>query len=96
MKSQRVIIVGGGPVGLTAAILLGHYGIECLVLEADTEVPRDLRASTFHPPTLDMLDRFGITQRLIDAGLVAPTWQVRRWPSWPSSTESTAPQCRHI
>ncbi|MET4578072.1 FAD-dependent oxidoreductase [Ottowia thiooxydans] len=77
MKSQRVIIVGGGPVGLTAAILLGHYGIECLVLEADTEVPRDLRASTFHPPTLDMLDRFGITQRLIDAGLVAPTWQVR-------------------
>ncbi len=40
-------------------------------------MPRDLRASTFHPPTLDLLDDFGITSRLIDAGLVAPTWQVR-------------------
>ncbi len=77
LNHQRVIIAGGGPVGLSAAMLLGHYGIECLVLEADAEVPRDLRASTFHPPTLDLLDDFGITARLIEAGLVAPTWQVR-------------------
>jgi 3-(3-hydroxy-phenyl)propionate hydroxylase len=69
--------VGGGPVGLSAAMRLGHLGIECLVLEAQPEVPRDLRASTFHPPTLDMLDVYGITPQLIAAGLVAPTWQVR-------------------
>ena len=69
--------------GLTAAMLLGKHGIECLVLEADSEVPRDLRASTFHPPTLDMLAEFGITERLINAGLVAPTWQVR----WHTSGE---------
>ncbi|SFC03189.1 3-(3-hydroxy-phenyl)propionate hydroxylase [Polaromonas sp. OV174] len=77
LADQRVIIVGAGPVGLTTAMLLGHYGIECLVLEAAAEVPHDLRASTFHPPTLDMLEDFGITSRLIEAGLVAPTWQVR-------------------
>jgi 3-(3-hydroxy-phenyl)propionate hydroxylase len=76
-KDQDVIIVGGGPVGLTAAMLLGHQGIGCLVLESEESVPRDLRASTFHPPTLDMLDEFGITPKLIAAGLVAPTWQVR-------------------
>ena len=76
-KAQRVIIVGAGPVGLTAAMLLGHHGIECLVIEFEDSVPRDLRASTFHPPTLDMLDQFGITSKLIAAGLVAPTWQVR-------------------
>jgi len=77
LNDHRVLIAGGGPVGLTAAMLLGHYGIECLVLEADAEVPRDLRASTFHPPTLDMLEDFGITAQLIEAGLIAPTWQVR-------------------
>ncbi len=76
-SSRRVIIVGGGPVGLSAAMRLGHYGIDCLVVESQSSVPRDLRASTFHPPTLDMLDAFGITPRLIDAGLIAPTWQVR-------------------
>lgn len=84
LNNRRVIIAGGGPVGLTAAMLLGKQGIECLVLEADTEVPRDLRASTFHPPTLDMLEDFGITARLIEAGLVAPTWQVR----WHTTGES--------
>ncbi|MDN3920294.1 FAD-dependent oxidoreductase [Roseateles violae] len=76
-RKRRVIIVGGGPVGLTAAMRLGHFGIEAVVLESNAEVPRDLRASTFHPPTLDMLDAYGITPRLIAAGLVAPTWQVR-------------------
>ena len=30
-----VLIAGGGPVGLSLAALLGRYGIQCLVLEAD-------------------------------------------------------------
>ncbi|WP_375144499.1 FAD-dependent monooxygenase, partial [Escherichia coli] len=30
-----VLIVGGGPVGLTLATLLAHYGIASLTLEAD-------------------------------------------------------------
>ncbi|VCU68753.1 6-hydroxy-3-succinoylpyridine 3-monooxygenase HspB [Pigmentiphaga humi] len=74
---EQVIIVGGGPVGLVMAMRLGHFGIPAVVVEADEEVSRALKASTFHPPTLDMLDEYGITPGLIAAGLVAPTWQVR-------------------
>ncbi|ODU95664.1 MAG: monooxygenase [Bordetella sp. SCN 68-11] len=74
---EQVIIVGGGPVGLVAAMRLGHYGIPVVVVEAEEQVSRALKASTFHPPTLEMLDEYGITPGLIEAGLVAPTWQVR-------------------
>ncbi len=75
--SKKIIIVGAGPVGLVTAMRLGHFGIESIVVEAEETVSKALKASTFHPPTLEMLDEYGITPRLIEAGLVAPTWQVR-------------------
>lgn len=77
MSKKRVIVVGAGPVGLVAATYLVSEGIPVLVVETHREVPEDLRASTFHPPTLDLLDRFGITQTLIDQGLVCRYWQFR-------------------
>lgn len=77
---QPVIIAGAGPVGLTAARLLQERGIPFLVLEADAELADDLRASTFHPPTLDMLDRLGAAEPLIAQGLISPTWQIRMHP----------------
>ncbi|KAA2235216.1 FAD-dependent oxidoreductase [Salinarimonas soli] len=77
----EVIVVGGGPVGLCAAFLLAGAGIDVQLFEAETEVVRDLRASTFHPPTLDMLEPFGITDELLAGGLVCPDWQIRLHPS---------------
>ena len=53
---QHVIIVGAGPVGLVTANLLIDEGIPVSLVEACGDLPRDL--STFHPPTLDMLERF--------------------------------------
>jgi 3-(3-hydroxy-phenyl)propionate hydroxylase len=75
--SQDVIIIGAGPVGLTTANLLVDAGIPVCLLETCPELPRDLRASTFHPPTLDMLERFGVVDSMIQQGLVCPTWQFR-------------------
>jgi 3-(3-hydroxy-phenyl)propionate hydroxylase len=80
-QQAKVIVAGAGPVGLTAALLLGTKGILVTVLEAEPSLSRDLRASTFHPPTLDMLAPYGITARLLEAGLACPTWQVRLHPS---------------
>ena len=77
MAQDRVVIVGGGPVGLVLAAFLAREGIGSVVLERAPELPRDLRASTFHPPTLDMLDAIGVTDALIARGLVCPTWQFR-------------------
>jgi 3-(3-hydroxy-phenyl)propionate hydroxylase len=47
------------------------------VLEASASLNADLRASTFHPPTLDMLARYGLTDALIAQGLVARYTQQR-------------------
>lgn len=58
MESEhRVVIAGAGPVGLVAALALAQHDIPVTVCEAEAELATDLRASTFHPPTLDMLDR---------------------------------------
>src|SRR3954466_3579118 len=75
--TQRVIVAGAGPVGLVTATYLAEHGIPVTVLEAEPTLPENLRASTFHPPTLDLLDRFGATERLIAMGLKAPKFQYR-------------------
>ena len=87
MKSDdRVVIVGAGPVGLVAAVALGRQGIPSVVLEAEPELVIELRGSTFHPPTLDLLDAFGIVDLLIAQGLKAPTWQFRDRETGPVAT----------
>src|SRR3954470_3784571 len=75
-----VLISGGGPVGLCLALLLAEQQIQVTVIEQEAEIVRDLRASTFHPPTLDMLEQLGVTQRLIARGLPCPSWQIRLHP----------------
>ena len=74
---KRVVVVGAGPVGLTAACLLAQHDIPVTVLESGADLSTESRASTFHPPTLDMLDELGATTPLKAAGLVAPTLQYR-------------------
>lgn len=76
-KKTKVIVVGAGPVGTVAATYLAKNGIDVVLLEANADCAQDLRASTFHPPTLEMLERFGITQRLIEVGLKAPIYHFR-------------------
>lgn len=79
---DRVLIAGAGPVGLVCANVLADAGIPVRVFEAEPALPETLRASTFHPPTLDMLDRFDATRQMIEQGLVAPTLQYRDRAGW--------------
>lgn len=74
----QVVIVGAGPVGLSAAVRLEAFGVSAIVLEAEGELPEDLRASTFHPPTLDMLAQYGLAAPLIAQGLKCEHWQIRQ------------------
>ena len=73
----QVVIVGAGPVGLSAALRLESFGIAALVLEQEQVLAEDLRASTFHPPTLDMLAQYGVAEELIAQGLRCDEWQIR-------------------
>ena len=76
-NTDTVLIVGGGPVGLVLASFLSLHGIPSSVFERSEGIPKDLRASTFHPPTLDMLEQIGVTKTLVNQGLICPTWQFR-------------------
>jgi 3-(3-hydroxy-phenyl)propionate hydroxylase len=82
MQRTQVLIVGAGPVGTVAATYLARRGVDVTVLEALPNCPMDLRGSTFHPPTLEMLDELGAADAMIQQGLVSPVYQYRehRWP----------------
>jgi 3-(3-hydroxy-phenyl)propionate hydroxylase len=71
------LIAGAGPVGMVSALVLGHAGVAVTLLEGASALSMDLRASTFHPPTLDMLDRFGLSKTIVPQGLVARYTQQR-------------------
>lgn len=77
MTDKNVIIIGAGPTGLTAALFLVNAGVKVTVLESRTTISDDPRAATFHPPTMEMFAKSGITKRLHDMGIVCPCWQFR-------------------
>ncbi len=72
-----VLVAGAGPVGCVLALHLAKAGIPVVLIEREADLPEDLRASTFHPPTLDMLDGLGLTDALLGLGVLAPTHQYR-------------------
>ena len=75
--TERVLIAGAGPVGLVAAANLVRHGVPVTVFEGGTDLSTESRASTFHPPTLDMLADLDVVEPLIAQGLIAPKFQYR-------------------
>ncbi len=74
---ERVLIVGAGPVGQVAAGLLQLEGVPVTVLEREPQLPEDLRAGTFHPPSLELMEPLGFTDYLMREGIRVPHWQFR-------------------
>jgi len=70
-----VLIAGGGPVGIIAALALARRGISVRVFEAGGSVNDAPRASTLHPSTLEMLASIGLIDDVIARGVVARTFQ---------------------
>ena len=72
---QRVLIAGGGPVGLFCALLLGRAGVPVTVFDMNDELLADPRAATTHPATLEVLGAAGLVEDMAAVGLTAPTFQ---------------------
>ncbi|HLH93323.1 MAG TPA: FAD-dependent monooxygenase [Xanthobacteraceae bacterium] len=77
MTDLPVVIAGAGPTGLMCALALGRQGIPVIVLESEPALAHDLRAGTYHPPTLEMMAPYGITARMHEAGIKVRHWQIR-------------------
>jgi 3-(3-hydroxy-phenyl)propionate hydroxylase len=73
----QVLVAGGGPVGAVAAYRLALAGIDTILLEERRTCPEDMRASTLHAPTLEMLAELGVLGELEKVGLRAPVYQYR-------------------
>jgi 3-(3-hydroxy-phenyl)propionate hydroxylase len=80
-SADRVLIAGAGPVGLIGALVLAGAGVPVTLIEALPQPAEDLRASTFHPPTLDMLDDLGLLDWMLARGLKSPVFQHRDRPT---------------
>src|SRR5258708_23829876 len=75
--SERVIVIGAGPVGLCLSLALAKEGVPVTVIEAlgeDNFLEQVPRAGTNHPATLEMYDRIGLYQKLEPRGIIAPVF----------------------
>ena len=70
-----VVVVGAGPVGLSAAIDLAQQGLKVLLLDEDNSVSVGSRGLCYAKRTLEILDRLGCGQAVVDKGV---TWNVGR------------------
>ena len=69
MIDVPVLIVGGGPVGLTASILLSQHGIRSLLAERHPGTAILPKARGINARTMEMYRQCGVEQEIRDAGL---------------------------
>jgi 2-polyprenyl-6-methoxyphenol hydroxylase-like FAD-dependent oxidoreductase len=67
--SERVAIVGGGPVGLFLALALAQAGVAARVFERRTEARLRSRSIGIHPPSLELLAGLGLADRFVKRGV---------------------------
>src|SRR5690348_733869 len=77
---RRIMIAGGGPVGLLCAWLIGRHGLPVRLFDNNRTLQMDPRAATTHPATLDLLDD-ALVGDMARVGLVAPIFQFWDRPS---------------
>lgn len=71
----EVLIAGGGPVGLAAAVDLGRRGIDCVVVEPRATVSHARpRCKTLNVRSMEHLRRWGIADRLRERAPLPVAW----------------------
>ena len=68
-----VIIVGAGPIGMALALDLAGHGIRSIILDDDNKVSTGSRAICWSKRALEVMDRLGCGERMLDKGV---TWNL--------------------
>jgi 2-polyprenyl-6-methoxyphenol hydroxylase-like FAD-dependent oxidoreductase len=87
---RRILIAGGGPVGLLCAWLLGRRCLAVRLFDNNSALQADPRAATTHPATLDLLDD-ELVGDMARVGLVAPIFQF-----WDRPSQALVAQFDHV
>ncbi len=74
----QVLIVGGGPVGLTLAVDLGRRGVRCMLVERNEAPLGHPKMERCNPRTMEIFRRLGLAQRIRDAGY-PPDWPMNSY-----------------
>ncbi len=74
-EHHAITIVGAGPVGLTTALDLAARGMRVVLVDDDDRLSTGSRAICFAKRTLDIWDRLGVGERMVDKGV---SWNVGR------------------
>ncbi|OLF12517.1 FAD-dependent oxidoreductase [Actinophytocola xanthii] len=72
-----VLVVGAGPVGLTAAAYLAAHGVAVTVVDKQAEGHNTSRAAVIHARTLEALDEIGVTERLGALAIASTRFSIR-------------------
>lgn len=72
-----VLIVGAGPTGLALAATLQQAGVRYLLMDKLARGQNTSRAAVIHAHTLDVLDRIGVAEGLVERGLALPAFRIR-------------------
>ena len=64
-----VLIIGAGPVGLTAALAISSLGKTVRIIDKNNGIATQIRAVGINPRSLILLEQLGLTKQLIDNGI---------------------------
>ena len=75
--ASEVIVIGCGPVGMVLTLALHRRGVPVTLLEREAAPIEDQRAAAIQPSSLEMLEELGVASRIVEKGLVSPTFHYR-------------------